>query len=83
MAVDTSAIPRKNSARQQLINVLRAALKPLYWWYEKRLEAEVRHGHVPRHLGMILDGNRRFARELGLAGHEGPEFGVQKAYEVL
>ncbi|RIH87175.1 isoprenyl transferase [Calidithermus roseus] len=83
MAVDTSAIPRKNSARQQLINVLRVALKPLYWWYEKRLEAEVRQGHVPRHLGMILDGNRRFARELGLAGHEGHEFGVQKAYEVL
>jgi short-chain Z-isoprenyl diphosphate synthase len=32
---------------------------------------------------MILDGNRRFARELGLEGHEGHEFGVQKAYEVL
>lgn len=83
MAVDTSAIPRKSSARRQLINLLRVALKPLYWWYEKRLEAEVRRGHVPRHLGMILDGNRRFARELGLQEHEGHEFGVQKAYEVL
>ncbi|MER3484546.1 MAG: UDP pyrophosphate synthase, partial [Meiothermus sp.] len=38
---------------------------------------------APRHLGMILDGNRRFARELGLEGHEGHEFGVSKAYEVL
>jgi short-chain Z-isoprenyl diphosphate synthase len=83
MAVETSAIPRKHSARRQLIKLLRVALKPLYWWYEKRLEAEVRQGHVPRHLGLILDGNRRFARELGLQGHEGHEFGVQKAYEVL
>jgi short-chain Z-isoprenyl diphosphate synthase len=62
---------------------VKALTKPLYWWYERRLESEVRGGRVPKHLGMILDGNRRFARSLGLEGHEGHEFGVVKAYEVL
>ncbi|MBO1436797.1 isoprenyl transferase [Meiothermus sp. CFH 77666] len=73
----------KGSIRQQLVRLFSALLKPLYWWYEKRVEAEVRQGQVPKHLGMILDGNRRFARELGLEAHQGHEFGVQKAYEVL
>jgi short-chain Z-isoprenyl diphosphate synthase len=57
--------------------------RPLYWWYERRLEAQVRQGDLPRHLGLILDGNRRFARSLGLESHLGHEFGVEKAYEVL
>lgn len=82
MATQTDSPPAPRG-RMQLVQLLRSALKPLYWWYERRVEAEVRRGHVPKHLGMILDGNRRFARELGLESHEGHEFGVQKAYEVL
>lgn len=38
---------------------------------------------MPKHLGLILDGNRRYARALGLSPTKGHEFGVQKAYEVL
>ncbi len=56
---------------------------PLYWIYERRLEAQVRQGPMPRHLGLILDGNRRFARALGLKPTLGHRFGVKKAYEVL
>ncbi|MCS7058980.1 MAG: isoprenyl transferase [Meiothermus sp.] len=73
----------KTSLRKRLVKLAEVLLKPLYWWYEQRIEAEVRQGQLPKHLGLILDGNRRFARELGLPGHEGHEFGVQKAYEVL
>lgn len=72
-----------STPRVQLVQVAQSLLKPLYWWYERRVEAEVKQGSAPKHLGMILDGNRRFAKELGLQGHEGHEFGVQKAYEVL
>lgn len=36
--------------------------KPLYWAYEKQLEKDVIAGQKPKHLGIILDGNRRFAR---------------------
>ncbi|MGQ9511055.1 MAG: isoprenyl transferase [Thermaceae bacterium] len=57
--------------------------RPLYWYYERRLLREVQKGPMPRHLGLILDGNRRYARALGLSPTKGHEFGVRKAYEVL
>ena len=57
--------------------------RPLYWWYERRLAAEVGQGRIPKHIGVILDGNRRFARGLGVDVHRGHEFGVQKVHDLL
>jgi short-chain Z-isoprenyl diphosphate synthase len=42
-------------------------LAPLYRFYERRLLREVRAGPMPRHVGLILDGNRRYARLHGLS----------------
>jgi short-chain Z-isoprenyl diphosphate synthase len=39
-----------------------------YKVYERRLVAELADGPMPAHVGVILDGNRRFARERGLPG---------------
>jgi short-chain Z-isoprenyl diphosphate synthase len=39
-----------------------------YRVYERRLVADLADGPVPGHVGVILDGNRRFARERGLPG---------------
>lgn len=39
----------------------------LYQLYERRLLAEVSSGRIPRHLGLIQDGHRRYAREAGLS----------------
>ena len=39
-----------------------------YRLYERRLAAELAGGPMPTHVGVILDGNRRFARERGLPG---------------
>ncbi len=39
----------------------------VYRFYEGRLEAEVRRGAIPHHVGVLPDGNRRFARTAGLA----------------
>lgn len=38
----------------------------LYALYERRLLRQVTGRAVPRHVGLILDGNRRYAREYGL-----------------
>ena len=56
----------------------------LLWGYEQRLAREVRgHGKMPQHLGLILDGNRRFARAAGMQREMGHSFGAEKAHEVL
>lgn len=38
---------------------------------------------VPRHIGVILDGNRRYAKKLGLQPWKGHDFGVKKLEELL
>jgi short-chain Z-isoprenyl diphosphate synthase len=55
----------------------------LYWVYERRLEARIRSGPLPRHIGIIMDGNRRFARLAGVDVHRGHDVGAGKAHEVL
>jgi len=54
-----------------------------YQAYEKRLLTQVRAGPIPKHMAIIMDGNRRFARELGLATVEGHEKGRLKLEELL
>ena len=38
---------------------------------------------VPRHIAIILDGNRRYARKLGLNPWKGHEFGLRKLEELF
>ena len=38
----------------------------LYRLYERRLEAKLATVQIPRHVGVIVDGNRRWARSMGL-----------------
>jgi len=54
-----------------------------YQTYEKLLLKEVREGHVPNHVAIIMDGNRRFAREIGLSTTEGHVKGKDKLEEVM
>jgi short-chain Z-isoprenyl diphosphate synthase len=71
------------SLKSQLVRAARSVMRPIYALYEKRLETAVRGSQMPNHIGLILDGNRRFAKALGLDGKAGHEFGVDKAHEVL
>lgn len=38
---------------------------------------------VPRHIAIILDGNRRYAKKLGLQPWKGHEFGIKKLEQLL
>ena len=42
-------------------------LRFLYWIYERRLLNQLKQKPTPRHVGIILDGNRRHARKRGLS----------------
>jgi short-chain Z-isoprenyl diphosphate synthase len=56
----------------------------LYWLYESRLVRQIRTRPVPRHVGIILDGNRRYARKHGLADPRAAyDLGAEKLDEVL
>jgi short-chain Z-isoprenyl diphosphate synthase len=57
--------------------------KLLYRLYERRLLAEVLRYSLPKHLGLIQDGHRRYAREAGLSNLTGYALGAAKAEEVL
>jgi len=60
---------------------LRFWLTVLYeWWLDRQLVADGR----PSHVGIILDGNRRYARRLGIADtNEIYDLGAEKLTEVL
>ena len=56
----------------------------VYQIYQRNLLAEIRQGKLPRHVGLILDGNRRYARAIGLPDIlEGHRLGANKLEEVL
>jgi len=54
-----------------------------YSAYQNQLEREVRSQPLPQHIAIIMDGNRRFAREMGEAPEEGHRLGRDKLEEVL
>jgi tritrans,polycis-undecaprenyl-diphosphate synthase [geranylgeranyl-diphosphate specific] len=54
-----------------------------YQAYEKALLAEIKAEPVPRHLAIIMDGNRRFASEMGMDPMEGHQFGRDRLEELV
>jgi len=63
--------------------ITRAIANTAYQTYEKRLIKEVMEGEVPEHVAIIMDGNRRFAMEIGLVANEGHVKGKEKLEEVM
>ncbi len=56
---------------------------PVYGLYERRLAASLPRDRMPRHVGVILDGNRRWARSAGLSATTGHRRGADHISEVL
>ena len=56
----------------------------VYRLYERRLEASLSRLRVPRHVGVMCDGNRRWARSAGLTDvSSGHRKGADKIFELL
>ncbi|MFP3255187.1 MAG: polyprenyl diphosphate synthase [Thermoplasmata archaeon] len=51
--------------------------------YEKKLLDIVKNGKMPEHVAVIMDGNRRYAMDLGLDPIQGHYMGKEKLYEFL
>ena len=63
--------------------ISKAISSTAYQTYEKLLFKEVSEGDIPHHIAVIMDGNRRFAKELGISSTEGHIKGKDKLEEVL
>ena len=58
--------------------------RPLYVLYEQRLLKQLVQRPLPRHVGLVLDGNRRHAQQAGLADpHAIYALGARKLDDVL
>ena len=58
--------------------------QPFYKIYQARLSSETKLWKLPEHIGIILDGNRRFARNSGLSSVlDGHARGAEKLSDVL
>ena len=80
--MSTTSRPLLRSTRA--ISLIDTLTRPLYWLYERQLLQTVQaQRRLPKHIGIIMDGNRRFARSIGLDVRAGHNYGADKAREVL
>ncbi len=63
--------------------ISKAIANTAYQTYERRLQREVLESPMPHHIAIIMDGNRRFAQEIGLEPMEGHIKGKDKLEEVM
>lgn len=55
----------------------------LYGLYERRLTKMLQRGRLPQHVGVMLDGNRRWARSAGLEAAQGHQAGADRIADFL
>ncbi len=67
----------------RLSKYLNIVLKPMYKVYERWLWFQIAEGPIPKHVAIIPDGNRRWARKLGKSVMYGHDIGYIRLKEVL
>jgi short-chain Z-isoprenyl diphosphate synthase len=80
------ALPRRVVASKpgDLVSLKSTALKPLYRVYEDRLRRSLKRDSLPKHIGVIHDGHRRYARAEGLKDYAASyRVGMAKFVEFL
>src|SRR5664279_2258637 len=79
----TSAAVRLRRSRTRGCSCRMGLSHVLYGAYERRLASSLPVGGIPRHVGVILDGNRRWAREAGKTTAGGHQAGADKIETFL
>jgi undecaprenyl diphosphate synthase len=52
-------------------------------WYENLFIRVMKTGKIPKSIGIIMDGNRRFATKINKEKHEGHSFGLNKLEQCM
>ena len=68
---------------RQVVNVKDAVRRVLYPAYESRVVKFLPHDRIPQHVGVMLDGNRRWAKAVGLNTAEGYQAGADNIRPLL
>lgn len=55
----------------------------VYRYYERRLARSLTRAPLPGHIGVVLDGNRRWAKQTGAPAAYGHQVGAEKIHEFL
>ena len=55
----------------------------LYGFYERKLLRSLKQDRIPRHIGVMVDGNRRWARQFNAPTSQGHQAGADKIHEFL
>lgn len=55
----------------------------VYKFYERRLAKSLHPAQLPGHIGVVLDGNRRWAKQTGASTAYGHQVGAEKIHEFL
>ncbi len=55
----------------------------VYRFYERRLARSLHAAQLPGHIGVVLDGNRRWAKQTGASTAHGHQVGAEKIHEFL
>lgn len=55
----------------------------VYRYYERRLARSLTNAQLPGHIGVVLDGNRRWAKQSGAPAAYGHQVGAEKIHEFL
>lgn len=73
----------KNLTSPRFFAMVNFLLKPVYKVYEKWLWLQIKNGPIPKHVAIIPDGNRRWAKSLGLDPKVGHLHGYERMKEVI
>ena len=55
----------------------------LYGFYERRIQRSLDPERIPKHIGVMVDGNRRWARQFNAPTSQGHQAGADKIHEFL